>query len=1262
MKNKLFKNFSTFAFILSLSSSAFATSEDWQNEAVFRINKETPSTTMSFKSTADEALDNDESPYEKSLDGIWKFNIVGNPKDRPISFYEDSFDVSSWSNIPVPANWQMHGFGFPLYTNFNYPFKMNAPFVMDTPKEKFSNYPEDSRNFVGSYKRDFELPLKWAAQRVFIRFDGVSSAFYLWINGKKVGYSQDSRTPATFDITNYVKAGRNSIAVEVYQYSDGSYLEDQDFWRLSGIFRPVTLYTLPQVYIADVFNRAGLTSDYIDGTLTSEILIKNASAKKQSAKLKGTLYSPKGKEIAHANTDLTINAGNSVICKWKFEDIHNVKSWTAETPNLYKLLVEIDTGEKTKQFVAFKVGFRKVELKSGQILVNGKPVLFKGVNRHEHSPKTAQTVSREDTLCDIKQMKKNNINAIRTSHYPNIADFYDICDELGMYVIDEANVEAHEFDYHKIDVIHNPKYSWDKAILDRIVNMVERDKNHACIVFWSLGNETVDGEGFKKAGKWVRERDNSRILHYDRDKKLEYVDVFSDMYASPDKVEKFLRSQDNVSPKDQKPVILCEYSHAMGNSSGCLSEYWNLVRREPRYQGGFIWDWKDQAITRKAEPTLQARDSAFPARSIAIFNYVAVNRPMFRASAVAYPGLFEKGATAFTIAAKILPDGFRERLGYVDNRVSKRTPIEFSDTETIVEQPTAFSLKLVDARKAISFAIWNGKSWDVLETKKGKEIKLPVEIAATAGNGKMAIYIDNKKVAERNIDKFETYAQQPLMITPKNKEHHTVFDGAIERLRIADSVLKTDFFGTGNAICDINFADFKEVASNKTYFAYGGDFGDRPTDYSFCCNGLVKPDNTPSPQIPEVKKIHQNIHTKLDKFTGDIMVLEIFNENFFIDLSKFEAEWILTRNGKEIESGSFDIPHIRPQEKAKIALDLSDVDFKPEGEYAIRISYTADDDILGFESGEEVAWEQFDLGGSFVSERKTEGEKIDLENKLDEIVVSGKDFSVRFDKKTGWLCDYKFEGKTIIEGQMRMNFWRPLTNNDRGAFLGSKLGVWKTAAERASLEHFSATFIEDNKAVKILAKYKLPAGNTTSSISYTIYPSGLVDIEGELNVAAKQPDLLRVAMQFAINDNYSKREWYGLGPTENYCDRNSGVWLGRFKEKLDDAFFKYVDPQDASTVCGVREVTLTGRSFPDLKITAIDNNRFELSTYNCLSEDIEQASHPHQLPDRNFKVINVAAKNMGVGGITSWSALPIEEARITSGKTYKFAFTISLED
>lgn len=1245
--------------------------DDWQNEAVFRINKEPASATMSFYSDESDALKKRAPDSEISLNGTWKFHYVGNPKDRPLDFFEDGYDVSNWADIPVPANWQMHGFGSPLYTNVIYPFKMNPPRVMDTPDKAYSNYPEDARNPVGSYKRFFEVPVEWAAQRVYIKFDGVSSAFYIWVNGKKVGYSQDSRTPATFDITDFVKAGRNSVALEVYQYSDGSYLEDQDFWRLSGIFRNVSLFTRPQMRIADVFNRAGLTDDYRDGTLTSEILVKNSAKTAQSMKISGKLLSPKGKTISTAESEVSLGAGGSAVCKWKFPNVRDVSAWSAETPTLYTLLIETDYGFDKKSYTAFKVGFKRVERKGGQILVNGQPVLFKGANRHEHSPDTAQAITPEVMRKDIETMKKFNINSVRTCHYPNAPEFYDICDELGMYVMDEANNEAHQLDKLALlnpkdsndiryNPLNNPALGWGAAILDRVMNMVERDKNHASIVFWSLGNESRSGASFENAAKWVRQRDNSRPINFDRDGKLEYVDLFAKMYSTPENTEKFLRSEDNIEPSKQHPVILCEYAHAMGNSGGSLHRYWDLLRKEPRFQGGFIWDWKDQGITRKSLPVISVSDAANPARSIAVFDNPMFNRPMYRASAVATPGLFANGAEAFTVAVKLSEKGFEPRVAYEDKRVSKRVPAQRFPTETIVEQPAAFSLKFVESRKVVSFAVWNGKAWDVLETKRGAEIKLPVEIAATAGNGEMAVYINNIKVASREIGKFETFDRQPLMIAPKEKQDHSLFDGAVERMRVVDSVLSADFFGKGRAVCDINFADFTQTASDKTFFAYGGDFGDRPTDYSFNCNGLALPDNTPSPQLAEVKKLQQNILTKLAKFDGKSAEIEIFNDNFFKDLSYAKGKWALTRNGKRVDRGSFDIPETRPQRSSKAVIELDPDDFEEAGEYALRVSYTANDDVLGFKEGDETAWEQFDLGGKFEPEKLPVGKFVRLDNGENAISIDGDNFSVKFDKKTGWLCDYVFEGKMLVEDQMRLNFWRPLTNNDRGAWFNKRFSLWRTAAERAKLAHFAARI--DGGAAVIDARYELPAGGSTAEISYKISPNGQIEIRGAVKVAEKQPDLLRVGMQFAVNGKFGKRKWYGLGPIENYCDRNRGVWLGEFAEPIEKSFFKYVDPQESSTVTAVRSAELSGSGVPALKIAALDGKNFELSTYPCLPQDIEQAWHPDQLPARDLKVVNVAAANYGVGGVDSWGSMPEHDKRIKAGKTYEFAFSIVGDD
>ena len=1289
--------FTTVVVAAALSTFCANAAEDWQNEAVFRSNTEAPSATMSLHKNARSALENAPSDTELSLDGNWKFHYVGNPKSRPLDFFKPEFDVSSWDEIPVPANWQMHGYGSPLYVNIIYPFKEQPPTVMGTPPVEYSNYPENERNGVGSYRRDFEIPADWANQRVLIRFDGVASAFYVWVNGKKAGYAEDSRTPATFDITDFVKTGKNTVAVEVYQYSDGSYLEDQDYWRFAGIFRPVKLFARPQLSATDVFNRASLTDDYRNGTLTTEVSLKNCGENRR-VKVSAALFAPDGKKLETVGANEELKKGETKTLALKFAEVKNVMRWSAETPNLYRLLVEIDAGGQ-KRFAAFNVGFRKVERKLGKFFVNGKPVLIKGANRHEHSAKTAQAVSFADTLADIKLMKKYNINAVRTSHYPNITALYDICDKLGMYVMDEANIEAHGLGNDELgviskkpDILNDPKKFWHIPILGRIQNMVERDKNHPCVVIWSLGNESKMGTSMANAAKWIRSRDSSRPLHFDRDAEMKSVDFFSVMYSSPKQIEDFLRSQDNLPPEEQKTVILCEYSHAQGNGGGALCDYWDLVRKEPRYQGGFIWDWIDQGILRQAEPAIKVADTANPARDIAVFNYVSPYKPMFRASVVATPGLFEKPVSQFAAAVKLAKDGFATRVGYNDKRVSKRVPIEQAETETIAEQSGIFSLKFTNTRKTLEFSVFNNKKDKnyKLKAQAAEKFELPIEIAAVAGKGKMALYIDGKKVAEREIPEFVLQSDSPFVLAAKDKEKYNVFDGALVRWRVADSALESGFFEKGDAICDIDFSKFGEIPSDKTYFAVGGDFGDRPTDYAGCCDGLVTPDLRPSPEMTSVKKTHQNIHAKLLGFSEGVARIEIFNENFFVDLSKFKADWTLTRNGEEIASGSLPIAPTPPQGKSQAVANLSGVDFKKSGEYALRLSFKLAEDAYGFERGEETAWEQFELGGKFVPERDGKPLKVGpkqavfqsgqqkaplLSDDGKTITVSGENFSVKFDKATGWLFDYTRkntgwlsvfglgEDVRLIKSPMKMNFWRPRTNNDRGAKLklGEKLARWRAAPDRSKLTHFSANEISDG--IKVISHYYNVECQLSVQTEYFVHPDGTIDVYARfvLEPTKKQTEVFRAGLQFAVNNNFDTREWYGLGPSETYVDTVRSAWLGKFKRGVDEMFFKFVDPQETSNVCGVRWANLSGGGLPKLKFTALEGHNFEFGVYPYLPEDIEQARSTAQLPERDFKIVNISAKNRGMGGVTSWRTNPVDGARILSGQTYEMMFSISAE-
>jgi beta-galactosidase len=564
---------------------------EWENPEIFQINREKPSASFYRYTDADSALKNDSwnnSPFYKSLNGTWDFYYADNVTTRPTNFYKNDFSLKGWNKIEVPSNWELKGYGIPFYTNIVYMFPANPPFIPHT------------MNNNGSYKRDFEIPENWSGKDIYLNFEGVSGAIYVWINGVKVGYNEDSKTPATFKITDVVKKGKNTIAVQVLRWHDGSYLEDQDFWRLTGIERDVFIYATNKVTIRDFRVVSDLENDYQDGVFNltlqiddndkansnNSVSIKLLDGEKNVFYLTKSIISKKGENTHNFNTKLP-----------------NVKTWNAETPYLYSLLIELkDKNGKVIEATSIKVGFRNIAIKNNQFLVNGKPVLIKGVNMHDHSETEGHVISEELTIRDLELMKQNNINAIRCCHFPKNAHFYRLCDKYGFYVVDEANIETHGMgatnqglEGNKAKLTVHPAYlpQWKATHLDRTIKMFERDKNHPCIVTWSLGNEAGNGENFITTYKWLKEHDTTRPTQYEGASGQSNTDIQAPMYWPIEKMIEY------VEKKQTRPLIQCEYAHSMGNSTGNLQDYWDVIEKYPSMQGGFIWDWVDQGILTK---------------------------------------------------------------------------------------------------------------------------------------------------------------------------------------------------------------------------------------------------------------------------------------------------------------------------------------------------------------------------------------------------------------------------------------------------------------------------------------------------------------------------------------------------------------------------------------------------------------------------------------------------------------------------------------
>lgn len=516
------------------------------------------------------------------LNGDWKFKYLESPLLLPENFYLYDFNDGDWNTIPVPSNWQMLGYGRPHYTSSVYPFPVDPPRV---PTE----------NPTGLYRRRFYIPSNWKDRRIFLRFEGVDSAFDVWINGDYVGYSKGSRLPSEFDVTSHIREGDNTICVCVYQWSDGSYIEDQDMWWLSGIFRDVYLITMPPVHIYDFFVKTCLDSSYKNATLDIDLTIENSlDYKIEGYSLKIKLIDAEGEVITDLNKQVPSIEGNSPIDLNVKSQIQNVHKWSAETPYLYNLLLELYRDETLVEVIPCRVGFRSIEIKDGLLLLNGVPIKFKGVNRHEHHPELGRAIPLKTMIEDIIIMKQHNINAVRTSHYPDDPRFYDLCDMYGIYVIDEADLECHGFEtlsrlYGTKILSDDPE--WKDAFLDRIERTVHRDKNHPSVIIWSLGNESGFGVNHKAMAEWVKSYDKTRPIHYERDRNGEVVDILSSMYTPIDQLIKLGQREDLP-----KPHILCEYAHAMGNGPGNLKEYWEVFYRYKRLQGGFVWEWIDHGI------------------------------------------------------------------------------------------------------------------------------------------------------------------------------------------------------------------------------------------------------------------------------------------------------------------------------------------------------------------------------------------------------------------------------------------------------------------------------------------------------------------------------------------------------------------------------------------------------------------------------------------------------------------------------------------
>jgi len=1010
----------------------------------------------------------EESPYFRSLDGKWRFKWSACPAKRPKGFFRKGFNASGWDEIEVPSNWQMKGYGIPIYSSYQYPFEPNPPYV-----------PHDD-NPVGSYRREFVVPKAWTSRQVFICFEGVKSAFHLWVNGRHVGYSQDSMSPAEFNITKYVTRGKNVVAAEVYSYSDGYYLEDQDTWRLAGIFRSVYLYSTAVVRVSDFFakveegssekgearsqnstgeppmpqsRRGGQECPPSHGDwmvrVRPKFAVYGTTYKKGSdpGKKRGQtpfcsgwtvemqLYdgkgrgiwrrAPKGDVMAYLTEQYPRNCQEVMHLEG---EVKRPKLWSAEKPNLYRLVVTLrDEKGRCVEAHGCNLGFRKVEIRAGQLWVNGASVKLKGVNRPEYDPDGGQCVPLWRMRQDIELMKQHNINAVRCAHYPADRRWYDLCDEYGLYVMDEANLET-----HRLDGLLANRAEWTSAFMDRAIRMVERNKNHPSVIIWSLGNESGVGPNHAAMSGWVKYYDPSRPVHYERaqyaGKKGSdpgkrrgqtpfcgapfFVDMHSRMYPTLDELVELAREDGKrgrlpysghgmpcpyEDRKDERPVLMCEYCHAMGNAVGNLKEYWDAIHKHKRLIGGFIWDWADQSFRKKDE--------------------------------------------------------------------------------------------------------------------KGRE-----------------------------------------------------------------------------------------------FWAFGGDFGDKPNDGAFCLNGIVTPERGVTAKLLEVKKVYQSIDVEgIDLARGKV---RIRNRHEVTRLSELECRWTLSEDEKIIQKGRARVD-AGPGETVTVRLPVRKPELASGAEYWLRVSFHLKGDMKWAKKGHEVAWQQLAMPWRKAVEPFTAGGRLVVEKDMDLVRVVGKDFAVSFSRDLGEITSLVYDDKEVMRNGGALNVWRAPVDNDR---------PWKKKWVKAGLdnlvrqvERFDVRRGRTGLEVAVRVRWTGTGCGFSQDCTYTVMPNGWIEVVNRVRPFGSVPEpLARVGIRMTIPAGYEYVTWYGRGPHENYADRKQSADVGVYCSTVDEQYVPYIKPQECGSRQDVRCLAIVDRKGAGILIEA-EEIPLAFSALHYTAKELASKRHAHEL-------------------------------------------------
>lgn len=1222
-------------------------------------------------------------------------------------FYKTDYKATTndWkTNLQLPCSWTRQGFDFSIYTNVTMPWQSKYDSNVSAPNAP-ANY-----NPVGLYRKTFKVTddMKAANGRVYLSFQGVESSYYVYVNGKEVGYSEDSYSPHSFDITDYLTTdgSDNLLAVEVHKFCDGTWMEDQDMYYDGGIFRDVYLYSAPLVHIQDYKVETDLDENYENATMKLNVTVANASkAAAEGYKVDVRLYDQDGKMFvndmtmdldtvpaADGDTDGSVSTAGSKL-------VLSPELWSAETPNLYTMVLSL-YDSKTGTYmgsVSQQLGFREIEFTKSEvdtngnrittdseykpITINGKQLLLKGTNRHDTDPEYGKYVPHETQEEDIKLMKQYNLNALRTSHYSNDEYLYYLCDKYGIYVMGETNLESHALMNQG-----EKQVNFKNLAMDRTVTAFNRLKNRTAIVMWSTGNENYYSSSASYANGmfydliwYFKNNDSTRPIHSESSDGNNGTDMRSNMYPSVDTL--YSRAAANM------PYVLCEYDHAMGNAVGNLKEYWDAIRSSDNMLGGFIWDWVDQSRILSLDNLPQSyvvtekKDGVVGSASISSVDENPDSGALTGKSANGY-ALFESdkynealsgSGKSFTVEVICKPES------------------DGADKVLIAKGDYQFALKTNSSKQLEFFAYYNN-NWNSVTAKKPDNwVGNWHQVVATYDKGAIKIYCDGELVGSGNGN--TTIASSSVALgVGCSADNGRTFDGEISMGRVYSRALSLEEINAQNsttpAITEksddvLLWADFAGLTvdeSSKPYdyyaekdahanlysdeikgnfYGYGGDSGESPNDNSFCVNGLVSPDRDVQPELYEVKYQYQSVWFSTDDSMLLGETIDVYNENNFLNLNDFDVKWTLTEDGKEIGSGklSAEDTNIAGRESGsiKVPYRASMPEEKKAGaEYYLNLSVQLKEDTEWAKAGHEVAYEQFQIPAEVTKVEPTINTNVTVDDSAEDVIkVSGTDFSFEVEKATGTLKNYVYKGETLLTSGPVPNYWRGILNNDNGNYDGN----WKNVNKNVTASDIAVgTNDAGQKTIRVTLASASQA-NLKQTMVYKVDGSGAVTVDATVDATGTSLGrYIRIGTVMELPEGYENVEWYGNGPVEAMWDREDFATVGRYSNTVSGMFYPYLDTQDTGTVTGVKWISVTNPSAKSaMAIAATDT--VEASALHFTVDDLDQAQHPYELTKLDSTILTVNYRSQGTGN-KSCGQDTLSAYLLPNNKAYTYEYTM----